>query len=95
MTTETPLRALERALVAVRESSADDVHTLGSLLQLVQVLELAPDQRDLARESMQRSLRRLFETHGARLADLQALADLIMQATGAAPRLDDPERSEP
>lgn len=76
------LRALEKTLIAVRESSADDVHTLGSLLQLAQVLELAPDQRELAREAMQRSLRRLYETHGARLAELQSLADLIIQATG-------------
>lgn len=77
----TPLRDLDAALLSLREACADDVHTLGSLMQMVQVLELAPDQLQLARESMHRSLTRLFQSHGARLAHLQSLAALVERAT--------------
>ena len=83
MAAPAPLRDLDAALLALREACADDVHTVGSLMQMVQVLELAPDQVRLARESMHRSLTLLFESHAARLAHLQALAALVDRATDA------------
>lgn len=90
MSAPASLRDLDAALLTLREACADDVHTCGSLLQMVQVLELAPDQVVLARASMHRSLTRLFESHGARLAHLQAVAALVERATEqAAPRTPD------
>lgn len=97
MAAPAPLRDLETALLALREACADDVHSVGSLLQMLQVLELAPDQVVLARQSMHRSLTRLFESHGARLAHLQALGGLVESATVAPvpPRPDEQHLLEP